>query len=1632
MTTEKKNQLKIGISCFFQFSVFSNGNVVLALSLADLLEKMGHKAVLINLNNTVEWYDDCNELKDKYERRNLAEWDIKNYDQLDTFIDIDGFLVPTFRRKIGKKVLVFIRKPPVITESENLVYPILGPIRNIIDCDGIITFDHFGSQDAHILELLSEKPIYRIPIFWSPNAINTYLKNQPSWLETSKEAKEWKCRVVESNKTLTSACIIPMVTVSYIKRRHPEFLVNSCIIHNSVEMSKHEFFEQNITNNCKEMGLNYEFVGRQRIADFVNFPKSFIIFHIRFNIIKAKFLDAIWAGIPFIHNSPWLKNFGNGFEKYFYSDNSIREATNALKELFRDYENKDGIFKEGALENIRKNLIEYLNYSKTIDILRNVLSIQNTEKNIQQIVEASKQLDQQQKTLPEDIPQSSKEFVVGISDFHDSFNYTYNFWTLFLQEAANRLKTPMKVKTVEITEKNHKDDIDLLICGPFGKIWEMVPEKVPKVYTTGENSPSKFGNGIFLNLGFEQTDEAKGIFRFPLWLMYIDWFGADQNKLVNPKSMPLDAFTSINKDMIQNKSKFCAFIVTNPYNTIRNDAFNWLSEYKHVDSAGRLFNNVGDKIFTNIRGGGGGELAKMEFLKDYKFCITYENSRGNGYITEKLMAAKAAGCVPIYWGAPNPYEDFAEGSFINANSITTKDELIRLVKEVDENQEKWLSMASKPAIDVEKERKRLADAAKLIFKKVFGETIAEQLPAKLGASSSSEANLMRIKRDCDQKLSKPLQQIQWNGKTLFVTFATSKFIHSLSYWLGTTEIRVKADSNISIRVYIGEDVTDEVMNLIRSEHPSVDIRRIPTQTVKAPDFPDLWEPQHFAWKLWIYQELVQEQSLANTLIWYSDAGSMIVRMPEEWFNITKKEGLCMLEDKEQKNDQWCHPEFTARMMLTPEEKTANQTVGGIVSFIGGSKLAWKVFTEAWVLGQKRNLIVGPKWAGVLPDGRPFGHRHDQSILSVLRLRHKVPVYPLENVYNHESLRRTFKSGAALYVHRGFMKENENFAPRIGEVHIINLSRRNDRIKKFKEAHENWTKNVCLRPAYDGKLLSLSPGLAALFSPNDFHWKKAVMGCALSHLSLWFELAQEPPSCENYLILEDDVVLQKGWLDIWKKASEKIPEDYDVLYLGGVLPPNKEGFKAVQEPINEYWNKIKPNQCFGQTSPTSYFHFCNYAYILSRKGAQKILEEIQRRGGYYTSADHMICNRIDDMKHYILNPQVAGCYQDDDPKYMSSEFNNFNRVDNFDSDLWNNNDRFTEQDVVKMLSNLGPQFRLSIGQVIMDNLYATKTLDIEQTQEKTPEPRKELPPSPTLPSELINKTEEISKNIYKTRFYTVDDLKFVKGSLFEYSWLEEIFGEEFNSIKQISSSHEPLSDTPVFFCMHPHIDNYKQMFNKYEAAQKDFIVVHLSDEVNDDLSFYTLKHCKKIIRSYPRHDIPCLEKVVMIPLGPYRRNEKTNTNYLDRKIIWSFFGTGWNNREKMLEPFKKIVPHELKLYTTWEEQKLNAQEYSDICRRSIFIPCPAGQNYETFRIWEALEHGAIPIYVRKQGDEEYFKFISSKLPIISHANWDAALLFIQSLLHNSQTLINYRQNIIEKWESWKNEIKETCRKICFGI
>lgn len=152
------------------------------------------------------------------------------------------------------------------------------------------------------------------------------------------------------------------------------------------------------------------------------------------------------------------------------------------------------------------------------------------------------------------------------------------------------------------------------------------------------------------------------------------------------------------------KRKFCNFIYSNEKNgkgaILRQEFCTELMKYKKVDCPGRVLNNMKDAIEPRD---GNWYKGKLEFIKDYKFTIAFENISMPGMITEKLIQAFQAGTIPIYWGDPEVGKMFNTKAFINCHDYCSWEEIIERIKEIDNNDEQYIKMLLEtPVLDAYK------------------------------------------------------------------------------------------------------------------------------------------------------------------------------------------------------------------------------------------------------------------------------------------------------------------------------------------------------------------------------------------------------------------------------------------------------------------------------------------------------------------------------------------------------------------------------------------------------------------------------------------------------------------------------------------------------------------------------------------------------------------------------------------------------------------------------------------------------------------------------------------------------------------------------------------------------------------
>jgi hypothetical protein len=75
---------------------------------------------------------------------------------------------------------------------------------------------------------------------------------------------------------------------------------------------------------------------------------------------------------------------------------------------------------------------------------------------------------------------------------------------------------------------------------------------------------------------------------------------------------------------------------------------------------------------------------KLSTLEQYKFSICFENCIFSGWVTEKILDSMLAGCVPIYWGAPDIEEFIPANCYIDFKKFKNYAELEQFLDGMDE------------------------------------------------------------------------------------------------------------------------------------------------------------------------------------------------------------------------------------------------------------------------------------------------------------------------------------------------------------------------------------------------------------------------------------------------------------------------------------------------------------------------------------------------------------------------------------------------------------------------------------------------------------------------------------------------------------------------------------------------------------------------------------------------------------------------------------------------------------------------------------------------------------------------------------------------------------------------------------
>lgn len=1215
------------------------------------------------LGCTVFMLDSANEGKPEWKNLSVPEsvsW-VNAYQArgMDLLIDVDATQSRKDREKIATTSVVFLRTFLQFSELQMSAYmetPYLP--RDLDQVREVWCWDIMNPVETmDSIAMLFPCPIRRMPFSWSPSIIRSL--HEFNYTSMYMQHIPWTVHVAEKNKDNQSTSVLPMVAIRELWLK--ETMDAQYIIHGMEHIKENRFLKENVLVNIQSEKLPLHMVPESSYSSWLEMPNQILFSHIRFQPIRFAVLNAMWLGIPVIHNSPVLRNAHPLLEQLYYTGNNVHEIISVIQRLTshpKMWYDSIPRLRSWMEANYAWNRIDAIDVWK--QTLNSVIDPKVPEPKV--LIDV--------KPEPQNAP-LKEEIIIAFSDMWPGFNVDHNYLT-------DALRHEFPSYSIKGIEYNKDVPYSLLIFGPYGDVWKTAPTQPPKVYFSAENWAQPDDSSIACYLTPSRQEDKRHL-RVPTWATFIDWFSGrtelPPDSTDNPIRLPVHFAIRPHSNPWPSRSEFCAFVVSNPVCEFRNQVFHVINDYKKVNSGGALFNNIGSQLSLKYPGGGCGDLSKHDFFSKHRYTISFENSQAPGYITEKLLHAKMAGCVPLYWGDAHAHLDFVPESFVNLSAVKDPVIVLQIMKKLEANPEMCAKMAATPLLNEEKYNAALASMSQM---------------------------------------------------------------------------------------------SQHLMNL-----------------------------------------------------------------------------ACSRVDTSKKME-------------------------GIVS-----------------------------------------------------------------------------------------------------TYVINLDTRQDRWTALIR-EEPWIKDHAERAAaVHGKSIQLTPIIYDLFEHNNYQWKKSVMGCALSHIKLWSKIAASETlnPTDKILILEDDVRFTPGWRQLWKEAVKHIPEDADLLYLGGVLPPNKAILPHVLQSVNPYWDVIQPNTLFSPVE-LPLFHFCAYSYIMTPRGAQKlVVGMMESREKAAAAIDHVLGNPAYQLRTYIAHPLFTYCFQENDPVYLQSNFNDIQRKDTFDSDIWNNTETFTEEELAPF---------------------------------RTPVPS---PPSTTM-----------------DLYYYEDPTK--SFDLYECKWLEFVFGRTIRC-KPYQMGNNPPADNAWYLVQRPHSEAWAKLFYLWNEKGVSFRVIHLSDEfVSDDISFYSLPRCKAVVRNYPRDDLPRMDHILTIPLGYHHKSIEPQKTWEERALMWSFHGTDWFERGKQLNEFAEFVPNSCRLLPSWNHSAMTGEhDYVKLLNDTKFCPILKGNHYETFRLYEALEAGALPITTIT--DVAYLSWVDEHLGLERLYPWNKPL----DLLRNPSAVDELIRTIIQqKWTEWKKKIQEACQRL----
>lgn len=194
------------------------------------------------------------------------------------------------------------------------------------------------------------------------------------------------------------------------------------------------------------------------------------------------------------------------------------------------------------------------------------------------------------------------------------------------------------------------------------------------------------------HIGYYKDSPSEHTMRFrPIQMTLLEYGPEWWIKLLDHRHKPVNT-----------RERFAVYAATNCDVPFREDAANRLANISVVDLGGpcngggrnveKRFRPAPQDLFQDTNWDGNRERFSI-----YRFCLVLENTYQDGYVTEKILNAFLAGCVPVWYGSREIFDIFNKNAFIYYD-INSPELALARVRELESNKFAYDEIMKQPIL----------------------------------------------------------------------------------------------------------------------------------------------------------------------------------------------------------------------------------------------------------------------------------------------------------------------------------------------------------------------------------------------------------------------------------------------------------------------------------------------------------------------------------------------------------------------------------------------------------------------------------------------------------------------------------------------------------------------------------------------------------------------------------------------------------------------------------------------------------------------------------------------------------------------------------------------------------------------